>query len=187
MGMGRIVAFGDDNNDRLEAGSADDHLYGGNGDDLIDGGAGQDWIEGGADSDTLIGGDGSDTIWGGTESDLIAGDLAVVEGDFTTSIFRSIASAAGGNDAINGGDGIDILFGSSGSDTISGNAGQDFIFGDDGKATIQPGAVPVVTQLSLGLSGDDVAIWNVGDGNDIVDGSLEAIPSRSSAPATRIN
>lgn len=173
LGSGAVLAFGDDDDDRLEGGSADDRLFGGSGDDLVDGGGGQDWIEGGDDGDTLIGGEGDDTIIGGRGNDLIAGDLAVVEGSATSAVIRTTASAAGGSDVIQGGDGVDIIFGGSGSDSITGDAGADSLFGDDGTVTIlvnRPELLPAVTPANLGFGGNDRFSWFVGDADDIMDG-----------------
>ena len=173
-GSGAVRAFGEGGNDRLESGSGADQLFGGAGDDLMNGGAGNDRLEGGDDSDTLIGGDGSDTLLGGLHADLIAGDRAVVEGNVSSSVFRTEASAGAGSDFVHGGDAFDIIFGGGGSDTLAGDRGNDKLFGDDGMVTLvnDPNAQPVIATLDLGFSGGDLFTWAVGDGSDTVDGQL---------------
>jgi len=156
LGLGVVIAYGDDGDDRLEGGSANDHLFGGAGNDFIDGKGGQDWIEGNDDSDTLIGGDDGDTITGGTGGDLIAGDMANVTGDETASVLQTIGSALGGNDTIEGGDGDDVIFGGSGNDQINGGAGEDVLIGDDGTVTISPEQVMTFTLTVLDFSGNDI-------------------------------
>ena len=170
-GSGIVIAHGDGGNDRLEGGGNGDQLFGEAGEDIIDGGGGADWIDGGADSDRLIGGAGADTILGGGGGDLIAGDLAAISGDAANAVFETIATALGGSDDIHGGDGTDIIFGGSGADEISGDAGVDGVYGDDGRVMLLPDDL-VVTLLNLGLHGNDLLVWDVGDGSDIVDGQL---------------
>jgi hypothetical protein len=196
-GSGTVKAYGDAGADQLEGGSNNDRLFGGPDEDFIDGGAGQDYIEGGDDQDRLIGGDGADTIMGNGGGDLIAGDLAeitsVLSSDKKTvisSTFASKASANGGSDTINGGDGADIVFGGSGSDTIAGNAGEDRLFGGDGKATFATTVTVVGTDL--GLDGNDRLTWAVGDGADIIDGqagsdTLDIVGTDASAEQVTIS
>ena len=155
LGSGTVIARGEGGDDRLEGGSANDQLFGGAGEDFIDGGGGQDWIDGGDNDDILIGGIGRDTILGGRGEDLIAGDQAIIEGNATTAVFRTVASASGGTDTILGGDGTDIIFGGSGSDNITGDDGQDSLFGDDGEVTIQSGSPSAITLRNLSFSGND--------------------------------
>jgi len=176
-GSGAVTAYGDAGKDRLDGGSANDSLYGGTGEDIIDGKGGQDLIEGGDDGDKLVGGDGADTIRGGKGGDLIAGDMAEVTSVFadeaktilTSTEFATKASANGGNDSIEGGDDIDIIFGGRGGDNISGNVGNDRLFGGDGKVTFANTTV-TVDSSDLSQDGDDRMTWTVGDGNDVIDG-----------------
>jgi hypothetical protein len=176
-GSGVVTAYGDAGKDRLDGGSANDSLYGGTGEDIIDGKGGNDLIEGGDDGDKLVGGDGADTIRGGKGGDLIAGDMAEFISVFadeaktilTSTEFASKVSANGGNDSIEGGDGIDIIFGGKGGDNISGNAGNDRLFGGDGKVTFANSTVTIVAS-DLSQDGNDRMTWTVGDGNDVIDG-----------------
>ena len=82
--------------------------------------------------DTIVGGEGNDAVHGGAGNDRIWGDTP-------------IAGAAGGNDAlfgnlgddvINGGGGDDHLYGGAGADTLDGNAGAEITYGGDGKDTL---------------------------------------------------
>src|SRR5262249_54261875 len=65
--------FGDDGNDRLQAGHGDSVLFGGNGDDMLIGGSGRNLMIGGAGRDRLVaGGDGDILIGGATTYDANA-------------------------------------------------------------------------------------------------------------------
>jgi len=57
-----------------------------------------------------------------------------------------------GNDTLNGGNGADTLIGADGNDTVDGNQGNDTAFLGDG---------------------NDLAVWDPGDGSDIVEGQSE--------------
>jgi Ca2+-binding RTX toxin-like protein len=76
------------------------------------------------------------------------------------TITASAATVATAN--IDGGDGDDIITGSPKNDTITGGAGNDRITGFKNSS-----ATPEVIQ---GGDGNDVMIWNNGDGNDSNDG-----------------
>src|SRR5690349_4638775 len=63
-----------------------------------------------------------------------------------------------GNDLLSGQGGNDSLFGGAGNDTLTGGAGNDFVVGGTGADTANLGA------------GNDVFVWNQGDGSDKVEG-----------------
>jgi Ca2+-binding RTX toxin-like protein len=91
-----------------------------------------------------------------------------------------VVQGLGGNDTINGsklpagliglqldgGIGNDTIVGSLGGDVLLGDAGNDTIAGDDGADTALLGA------------GNDVFIWNPGDGKDIVEGQADIDTAR---------
>jgi Ca2+-binding RTX toxin-like protein len=54
--------YGDDGNDRLDAGNGGSLLFGGNGDDQLIGGAGRDVMVGGNGADSLVGNSGDDIL-----------------------------------------------------------------------------------------------------------------------------
>jgi hypothetical protein len=73
--------------------------------DQIYGGPGLDQIVG----DGATGTGGADQIWGGDGADIIAGDE-----------LTGLLPIEGGNDTLNGCDGIDTLLGDAGNDTLDG-------------------------------------------------------------------
>jgi Ca2+-binding RTX toxin-like protein len=81
----KIIAYGDEGNDKLLGGSANDYLFGGDGDDRVDGEKGDDTMIGGAGNDTLgwDDGDGNDLISGGDGYDIVE----VTGGDAKNEIF----------------------------------------------------------------------------------------------------
>jgi Ca2+-binding RTX toxin-like protein len=87
---------GDEGNDTIIGGWADDILNGGQDDDEIAGALGDDVINGGIGNDTIRGNDGEDSIVG-----------------------------RDGNDSINGGPGNDTVIGDTGNDQLFGGPGAD--------------------------------------------------------------
>lgn len=67
-------------------------------------------------------------------------------------------------DALVGGGGNDLLIGMLGSDLLLGGPGSDVLIGG-----IEGGTQPN-SDIQIGGSGDDVAIWAGGDGSDLFDG-----------------
>ncbi len=63
-------------------------------------------------------------------------------------------------DAIDGGDGDDVLIGLLGSDTIRGGRGDDVIIGGTEQASAPN------SDIMYGDRGDDVSLWRGGDGSD---------------------
>ena len=106
---------GNNGNNILTGGRADDDINGYGGHDILTGGGGQDWIYGGPGTDFIIGGPGADGLAGGPDADIIWG-----------------------------GNGNDVIFGGPGDDTIYGGTGEDILFGGPGRDTFvfhsnQPG------------------------------------------------
>ncbi len=91
---------GDEGNDQMTGGWADD---------LLEGGAGVDRIWGQAGNDIILGGDGDDFLDGREGDDIVVGGA--------------------GNDALSGLSGRDVLIGGLGSDRIDGGTDDDLLIG----------------------------------------------------------
>nr|WP_321461885.1 Ig-like domain-containing protein [uncultured Cohaesibacter sp.] len=147
---------GYEGNDTISAGAGDDIVYGGTGQDTIDGGLGNDDIYGGADTDNITGGDGNDFINGEDGADVIHGDAG-----------SDSLHGEAGNDWIYGGEGTDTIYGGEDSDVLFGEAGHDSIYGGSGNDYIIGGTGD---DYLVGGEGNDIFYYQLGDGNDIVDG-----------------
>ncbi len=90
-----VVFNGDNRDNNIQAGFADDELRGFAGDDRLNGLAGNDQVVGGDGDDNLIGANGNDTLFG-----------------------------QNGNDVLQGRPGFDVLLGGSGNDILSGGQGR---------------------------------------------------------------
>ena len=100
----------------------------------------------------------------------LGGDDSLTVGDLTGSAVKKVVFSGGdGNDLLDarestttieafGGDGDDLLLGSSADDTFFAGAGNDIVVGQRGSDTANLG------------DGDDRFIWNNGDGSDFIDG-----------------
>jgi Ca2+-binding RTX toxin-like protein len=195
-GAGNDTIHGSNGADVLLGGAGNDSLFGGAGDDTITGGVGADQFFGEGGNDTLIWnpGDGSDLFEGGDGIDTgVVNGGAVDEvytvaavngrvdlertspGPFSIDIGTTeklVVNLAGGNDTfsasgdlgslisltVDGGAGNDTINGGNGADTLLGGDGNDRIDGNGGLDTAFLGA------------GDDVFVWDPGDGSDNVDG-----------------
>ena len=98
----------------------------------------------------LDGGAGNDTVIGGVGADVLFGGAD-----------NDVLKGGAGADALNGGDNNDALDGGAGNDDLSGNNGDDVITGGTGN------------DVGLGGAGNDLFIWNVGDGNDTINGGTD--------------
>ena len=170
-GIGNDLVFGDGNLQYINDGigyaagytAASDH-----GDDLIDGGDG---------NDTLYGGGGADIISGGIGDDVISGD-----GQYFTDPSFNIPVSLQGDDYVDGGDGVDSIYGFAGADTLLGGNGNDFLFGDyssldvayHGNDSLDGGEGDDRLE---GMGGDDTLIGGNGSdslyggsGNDVLNG-----------------
>ncbi len=129
-GAGNDVVFGDAGNDLVCGDEGGDTLFGGDGNDSIDGGPDGDGLVGGTGDDHLVGGDGSDLVaylatTSGVNANLTTG-VATGDGNDTLAAVESIVGTEfddilvgdangnvfgglGGNDVIDGGDGLDGL------------------------------------------------------------------------------
>jgi serralysin len=135
-GVGNNTIFGKEGNDYLDGGIGNDSLDGGIGNDTLIGGtdsSGVDTIVGGAGDDiyavyntaTVIienAGEGNESVWAAVSYALTANveDLYLV-GDINgigSADNNTIIGYGIGNNIIDGGDGIDNLFGGAGNDTF---------------------------------------------------------------------
>jgi len=148
-GLGEDLIFGGQGRDSIRGGEDDDTLVGdsrlfySNGpawfyDTALNGlelDSFNDHIDGGSGADNILGGLGHDTILGGDGGDRIFGDRHDRNGDFTYSggldiNFESLDASLHGNDVIDGGQGVDYIYGNAGNDYIDGGTEGDFIWGD---------------------------------------------------------
>ena len=146
-GSGHNTVWGGDGDDSIHGAWGDDTFYGGDGNDILNADGGDNVFDGGAGDDTLSAGWGEDTFSGGAGNDTLDG--------------------GGGDDSLDGGDGNDRLLGGAGSDMLLGGAGNDILLGDEGDDTLIGG---IGDDSLYGGGGSDLFIFNMGDGNDHVDG-----------------
>jgi Ca2+-binding RTX toxin-like protein len=158
-------------------------LYGGGANDRLLGGLGNDELVGGLGNDTLLAGrdpGGHDLFIGGEGTDFVdyAGRTAPVSVSLASGADDGEAGEADEVDAsvenVRGGDGDDILvgtsasnafFGGPGNDTITGGDGDDSMYGGDGNDQLygEEGG-----DLLYGEDGDDLLVG--GNGDDLLDG-----------------
>lgn len=184
-GNGYDVLFGDAGNDILNGGAQDDILWGGAGDDMFIAGAnsGYDEYHGESGIDTLVAEvgqkiiratkiDGIETVaWDGSR-------LATIQGGFGGEIFDFTSVNLVGISGIKGGDGNDIIHGSSlgdvlngevGVDTLSGGLGDDIVTGDADFDFLTGGlGNDVFRDTAVGLNGDTITDFTAGDAIQII-------------------
>ncbi|MDQ4041755.1 MAG: hypothetical protein M3141_08395, partial [Actinomycetota bacterium] len=161
-----------DGNDQMHGGAEEDQLDGGNGNDTLCGGGGRDEIAGGADKDTAEGGGGDDNIVGGTDDgtgdvlngdagrDYMLGDEGTLTRDHNTNVVTvALTGTFAGNDAMNGGDGDDFMWGQGGLDAMNGDANDDEMRGGAAVDTMN------------GNDGDDEMYGE--DGADVMHGNAQ--------------
>ncbi|KXJ56294.1 MAG: hypothetical protein AXW12_00845 [Thalassospira sp. Nap_22] len=146
-GSGHNTVWGGGGDDSIHGAWGDDTFYGGDGNDILNADGGDNVFDGGAGDDTLSAGWGEDTFTGGSGNDTLDG--------------------GGGDDSLDGGDGNDRLLGGAGSDMLLGGAGNDILLGGEGDDTLIGG---IGDDSLYGGGGSDLFIFNMGDGNDHVDG-----------------
>ncbi|WP_232308322.1 S-layer family protein, partial [Thalassospira sp. MCCC 1A02898] len=146
-GSGHNTVWGGGGDDSIHGAWGDDTFYGGDGNDILNADGGDNVFDGGAGDDTLSAGWGEDTFSGGAGNDTLDG--------------------GGGDDSLDGGDGNDRLLGGAGSDMLLGGAGNDILLGGEGDDTLIGG---IGDDSLYGGGGSDLFIFNMGDGNDHVDG-----------------
>jgi Ca2+-binding RTX toxin-like protein len=204
-GAGNDVIDGGDDNDTVLGGGGFDLINGGAGNDRLLGEAQDDTLNGDDGDDTLIGGSGGDVLRGGAGTDNLNGqsgrdDLDGGAGDDT-------AFGGAGQDTLTGGQGIDNLDGQGSSfDVIrlTGEATDDVFTLDRSDNFIQlrktsgttygvnfkrtelieintldgNDTISVIGDL-LGSDGNAVFAINFGNGNNLLDASLNTDPGKT--------
>lgn len=115
-----LVAHGEQGNDTLVGGSANDELHGDQGDDCLYGNDGNDSLFGDQGDDMLAGGFGDDDLDGGNGCDTLYGESGA------DNVF-----GGNGKDSVDGGDDADIVDGGRGCDSCTGGLGADTFAGTE--------------------------------------------------------
>jgi Ca2+-binding RTX toxin-like protein len=115
-----LVAFGEQGNDTLVGGSANDELHGDQGSDVLYGNDGNDTLEGDQGKDMLAGGFGDDALAGDNGCDTLYGETGA-----------DTLRGGNGKDLLDGGDDNDDLDGERGSDSLTGGLGADTFAGSE--------------------------------------------------------
>nr|WP_011116776.1 calcium-binding protein [Ruegeria sp. PR1b]AAN05170.1 RB149 [Ruegeria sp. PR1b] len=159
--------FGEDGNDTIFAGAADeanDLFLGGDDDDIVAGGAGNDTLVGDSHDGAADFGDvstdvGSNTIFGGAGNDVIAiGGYNNDGTDFAAGAAITTATGDEGGEAY-GGAGNDYILGTdSGHDLVGMGAGEDTVLLGTGNSTVYAGADDA--------EGDSVTVEAASTGNN---------------------
>ncbi len=159
-------------NDTLNGGEGNDTLIGSIGNDVFNGQAGADSILGGTGNDALFGGAGIDTLDGQAGDDTLdgqGGDDVLLGGDGDDTF--TLGSGAGGQDSVDGGDGLNTIVanGTGNADTLSVGQASNLLVVTRGGATIT--AVALVQTVTVnGLGGNDLI--TVGDLSGVDPGIL---------------
>lgn len=211
-----VSIFAGGGNDSLVGSSLADNLDGQAGNDTLTSNAGNDTLNGAAGTDLFKEVAYTDSVAGQTRTITLASNSLVVKqgvttlsadtllgfeiADLTGGVMRDILNASGftssgvtslsgggGNDAITGTEGADLIFTLTGADLINGGGGGDSIFAGNGNDTIAGGAGADNLNGQNGddsISGDadnDVLIGGAGVdsmagglGNDFLSGQTEA-------------
>ena len=184
---------GGDGNDTLTGGPGVDPHLGGPGDDLMiwNPGDGSEPVDGEAGNDTFQfnGGAGVDTMTDQRPTGSASRSSATAgrRSRWTSARPRTVlATPLAGNDivsgspglagltvlTVDGGDGDDTITGGDGNDIHHGGAGFDTLNGEAGNDTLTggPSAPDPNFEPHNGGPGNDLMIWNPGDGNDLNEG-----------------
>lgn len=138
----------------VAAANLDQTLIGGDGNDTLSGAAGNDTLSGGLGSDWLSGGDGDDSFQLSADDAWASGYVCRNDGSpghAGNGATVAIAGRARSFDAMDGGDGVDVLIGT---------AGNDVIVLDDAYSASPNGLQPRFANIER---------FDAGDGDDVVD------------------
>ncbi|MDY7003904.1 MAG: CHRD domain-containing protein [Cyanobacteriota bacterium] len=143
-----VVFNGDNQDNNIDAGFANDEVRGFAGNDRLNGLAGDDRLVGGDGNDNLIGANGNDTLFGQDGNDVLEGRPGF-----------DILLGGGGNDTLNGGIGRDRLNGGAGNDELTGGASIDrFIFNTNEEFDSQDIGVDQINDFN---SGQDIILLDL--------------------------
>jgi fibronectin-binding autotransporter adhesin len=149
-------------------------FYGEDGDDNITGGIANDWLVGGMGNDHVRGSSGDNVLWGDNaptipfdpepQNSPVGGDdvLSALDGD-------DVFYGGGGNDQVSAGGGSDYAHGGYGNDVFDGGAGDDRLYGGPGNDKLSG---YMGNDLLVGNDGDDKLYGQ--DGNDVLFGGAGA-------------
>ncbi len=184
IGGGGLYMWGGAGNDTIYGSAQADWLYGQAGDDSLYGADGNDKLYGGTDNDAYYGeggndvfyqdanADGADDFFGGDGNDLVsyakrgnAVDVSIGNGLEDDGEAGELDFVDVDVEKANGGNGDDVLVGSSANNTLKGNAGADQLYGGGGNDTLQG---EEGTDLLVGDAGNDKLFG--GAGADSLDG-----------------
>lgn len=175
---GEDQAYGLADNDRLQGDSQADQLLGGAGSDRMWGNRGDDEMNGEAGQDYLYGDDGRDTMTGdtgGVEEGVLAPEPLQGEGGGGLTTSSDFLYGGPDEDTLDGGSGIDNLYGQGSGDTLLGGTESDRMIGGPGRDTFDGGDG---NDTMTGAAGDDNFSGGIGfdtiygdGGSDVGEGS----------------
>ena len=127
---------GDEGNDRLAGGPADEGLWGGAGNDTLDGRGGADRLSGQAGVDAASYADRTASVAVDLANVTLGTEGQVGERDTVASDVENVTGGSG-NDTLTGNDTANHLDGGAGNDTIVGGGGADDLKGEAGSDTLR--------------------------------------------------
>ncbi len=146
---------GNAGNDTLVGNAGNDTLNGGDGDDTLYGGVGNDTLNGAAGNDILEGGDGNDVLSGGAGGDVLAGGAGIDTASYATSTAAVTANLL--HRSFNTGDAAGDVY--DGIENLTGGSGDDVLTGDENANTLDGG---VGNDTLVGGGGADALIGGAG-------------------------
>lgn len=155
-----------------DSNASNDSMYGDDGNDTLDGEAGSDYLDGGAGNDRLVGSPGADLRYGNAGDDTF--ELSASDGTWGTmaAINRHMVSSAGvpdqrtitgrvaSQDALDGGDGYDSVYGSGTFGSTS--SYDDVLFYTDVNQ-------PAHTAANAAARLASIEYFDLGAGDDVLD------------------
>jgi Ca2+-binding RTX toxin-like protein len=169
-GDGDDMLLGGSDEDTLNGGAGTDMLLGGLGNDVLNGGAGVDKLFGEDGSDRLLRSDGLDTLDGGAGFDMLSNELLTGSYIYSFNIATGVTSVRTESvlnfESFSGGEGREIITGSTGDNSLGGGGGDDVLNGMDGNDTLYSNAG---NDLLKGGTGND-ALYGYDGGSDVISG-----------------
>ncbi|MEM9734637.1 MAG: tandem-95 repeat protein [Pseudomonadota bacterium] len=172
--------YGEEGDDDIFSGFANDTVYGGAGEDEIWGENGDDILFGGADNDLILGGDGADAIDGGAGNDTasfadatsgVVALFADTDNDGILGNYRN--ELAGGRTGFAAGDtytSIETVIGSGAGDEFFIGAAQTTVYLGDGNDILETDLTDNTAQTIYGEEGVDII--SSGGGDDFVSAGI---------------